>query len=53
MTSRSNIVARVIDADDKQMTVHADLVWDGKPRATATALWKRWRPRTTAPADTH
>ncbi len=32
-------------ADADQVTVEAELVWDGKPRAAATTLWKRWRPR--------
>ena len=37
--------AVVASADDDQVTVETELVWDGKPRAAATALWKRWRPR--------
>jgi acyl-coenzyme A thioesterase PaaI-like protein len=37
--------ARVTEADADQVTVEAELVWDGKPRAAATTLWKRWRPR--------
>ena len=37
--------AAVASADDDQVTVEAELVWDGKPRAAATTLWKRWRPR--------
>ena len=37
--------AVVASADDDQVTVEAELVWDGKPRAAASALWKRWRPR--------
>ena len=32
-------------ADESVITVDAQLVWDGKPRAEASALWKRWRPR--------
>jgi len=35
----------VTEADANQVTVEAELVWDGKPRAAATTLWKRWRPR--------
>lgn len=31
--------------DEPEMTAEAELVWDGKVRATATAVWKRWRPR--------
>jgi acyl-coenzyme A thioesterase PaaI-like protein len=37
--------AGVTEADADQVTVEAELVWDGKPRAAATTLWKRWRPR--------
>jgi acyl-coenzyme A thioesterase PaaI-like protein len=37
--------AAVAEADADQVTVEAELVWDGKPRAAATTLWKRWRPR--------
>ncbi len=41
----SQLRAVVIEGDPEQMTVEVELIWDGKPRATATALWKRWRPR--------
>lgn len=37
--------ATVTEASEAQMTVDVSLVWDGKTRAEATALWKRWRPR--------
>lgn len=37
--------ARVVEADEAQMTVSAELVAEGKVRATGEALWKRWRPR--------
>jgi acyl-coenzyme A thioesterase PaaI-like protein len=37
--------AAVVSADDDQVTVEAQLVWDAKPRAAATTRWKRWRPR--------
>jgi acyl-coenzyme A thioesterase PaaI-like protein len=37
--------AVVASAEVDQVTVEAELVWDGKPRAAATTLWKRWRPR--------
>ncbi len=39
------LVARVSEASEAQIRCDVELVWDGKPRATATALWKRWRPR--------
>jgi acyl-coenzyme A thioesterase PaaI-like protein len=41
----SQLRAVVVESDPDQMTVEVELAWDGKPRATATALWKRWRPR--------
>lgn len=37
--------AEVTSAGPDQATVEAEIVWDGKPRAAATSLWKRWRPR--------
>lgn len=37
--------ATVIEAAEAEMTVEVELTWDGKTRAAATALWKRWRPR--------
>ncbi|XVV06565.1 PaaI family thioesterase [Actinosynnema sp. CA-248983] len=37
--------AVVKEATEPQITVHVSLVWDGKTRAEATAIWKRWRPR--------
>ncbi|MEW1951953.1 PaaI family thioesterase [Terrabacter sp. NPDC080008] len=37
--------AVVTEADEPQMTVAVELRFDGKVRAEATAIWKRWRPR--------
>lgn len=37
--------AVITSATDDEVVVEAELAWDGKPRATATSLWKRWRPR--------
>jgi len=39
------LVAQILTADESEMTAEVRLEWDGKPRAVATALWKRWRPR--------
>ena len=39
------LVARVLAASESEITATATLIWDGKPRATATAVWRRWRPR--------
>ncbi len=40
-----SLLAVVTAADESQMTVEVQLQWDGKPRAAAVAVWKRWRPR--------
>ena len=37
--------AVVTAADESVITVDVQLVWDGKARAEASTLWKRWRPR--------
>ena len=37
--------AVIAAADESVITVDVQLVWDGKARAEASALWKRWRPR--------
>jgi acyl-coenzyme A thioesterase PaaI-like protein len=39
------LVGRVVAAAEDQMSAEVQLEWDGKTRAVATALWKRWRPR--------
>jgi len=41
----SELRALVTDAQDDEVTVRAELWWDGKPRATGTSTWRRWRPR--------
>ena len=40
-----DLLAFVTSADENEMTADVELHWDGKVRATATAHWKRWRPR--------
>lgn len=40
-----DLVARITSAGEEGMTAAVELLWDGKPRATATADWRRWRPR--------
>ena len=42
---RTELRAVVTAADEAEMTAEVELVWDGNIRATATAHWKRWRPR--------
>lgn len=39
------LVGEILEAGEDAMTAEVRVEWDGKPRATATALWKRWRPR--------
>lgn len=45
LTEPVSLLAVVTEADEAQMTVDVQLRWDGKPRATGVAVWKRWRPR--------
>jgi len=39
------LLGRVTEASEAEITAEVWLEWDGKERARATALWKRWRPR--------
>ncbi|MBV8933151.1 MAG: PaaI family thioesterase [Kutzneria sp.] len=39
------LLASLREVSETQMTVDVSLVWDDKPRAEATAQWRRWRPR--------
>ena len=34
-----------VEQAPNEMTVDVELSWDGRPRAAASTLWKRWRPR--------
>jgi acyl-coenzyme A thioesterase PaaI-like protein len=45
LTEPVTLRAVVSEAGESAMTVDVELLWDGKPRAVAVALWKRWRPR--------
>jgi acyl-coenzyme A thioesterase PaaI-like protein len=40
-----HLTGRLVTADEAQLTAAVEVVWDGKVHASATALWKRWRPR--------
>jgi acyl-coenzyme A thioesterase PaaI-like protein len=46
LSEPSELRARVVDGTEDQMTVEAELIQNGKVRAAAVAVWKRWRPRT-------
>jgi acyl-coenzyme A thioesterase PaaI-like protein len=37
--------AEITAASEAEMSCSVEMVFDGKQRATATATWKRWRPR--------
>lgn len=39
------LVARVSEATEAEITAEVWLEYDGKDRARANAVWKRWRPR--------
>jgi acyl-coenzyme A thioesterase PaaI-like protein len=37
--------ARVTSSSENEIAAEVWLEWDGKDRASAAAVWKRWRPR--------
>ena len=39
------LLARLVSADEDEITVEAELWWQEKVRAGARSTWKRWRPR--------
>lgn len=45
LESPVSLLARVTEASEAEITAEVWLEHDGKERARATALWKRWRPR--------
>ena len=45
LTSEVELTAHVQDATEAEIHAEVELVWDGKTRAAASAIWKRWRPR--------
>ena len=45
LTEACELRGMVTSADESVVTVDVSLWWDGKPRAEASALWKRWRSR--------
>ena len=48
LTEPVDLVGRVTAAGEAEMTVAVELQWEGKPRASGVAVWKRWRPRGSA-----
>ncbi len=49
LTEPSELRAWVTAAGEDEMTAVAELWAEGKVRAEATAVWKRWRPRPSRP----
>ena len=45
LTEDLSLTAEITEASDDAITVRSVINFDVKPRATGTALWKRWRPR--------
>ncbi|SHH05467.1 Acyl-coenzyme A thioesterase PaaI, contains HGG motif [Jatrophihabitans endophyticus] len=45
LTEPVGLVGHAVEVDAEQMTIATELRWQDKPRATATAVWKRWHPR--------
>lgn len=45
MGEELRLQARVLEQDEDRMVIDVGLWWDGKPRATAVADWRRWRSR--------
>lgn len=45
LTEPVTLHAEVVAADESEITARVWLEYDGKLRAEADALWKRWRPR--------
>ena len=39
------LTAHVSEATEAEIRCEVELAWEGKTRASATAVWKRWRPR--------
>ena len=49
----AELVARLVSADDQEITVDAELWWQDKLRAAARSVWKRWRPRPSSGSRGH
>ncbi|MFL6156502.1 MAG: PaaI family thioesterase [Marmoricola sp.] len=45
LTATVSLVAEVRESSEAAITADVRLEWDGKERAAASAVWKRWRPR--------
>ena len=45
LTDDVELTAHITEATEDAMRCEVELIWQGKTRAAASALWKRWRPR--------
>ena len=45
LASEVELTAHVKGATEAEIRCEVELTWEGKTRASATAVWKRWRPR--------
>ncbi|WP_028658735.1 PaaI family thioesterase [Nocardioides insulae] len=45
LSEQVELVAETLEASEDAITARVRLEWEGKTRAEAEALWKRWRPR--------
>ena len=45
LDSPVELVSVVSELSEGQITATAELVFEGRTRASATSVWKRWRPR--------
>ena len=45
LTEPVELVGRITAAEEAELTAAVVLAWDGRPRASAVATWKRWQPR--------
>lgn len=46
LTEPVDLRATIVEAGEAEMTAAVELIWQDKVRASGTAHWKRWRPRT-------
>lgn len=45
LTETVRLSGRILSSSEPEITAEVWIEWDGKPRARAEAVWKRWRPR--------
>lgn len=45
LTDTIRLVGQIIESSEPEITAEVWIEWEGKRRASAHAVWKRWRPR--------